>query len=70
MILAHLIPSSLLNMYMFFVIAGVFMVFTFTEESAREMVAPIKALVKDPSKRMVRNVVFALVPLAAGGFAY
>jgi mono/diheme cytochrome c family protein len=69
-VLAAPIPASLLTMYMFFVIAGVFMVFTFTEESAREMVAPIKALVEDPSKRMVRNVVFALVPLAAGGFAY
>ena len=32
-------PASLLTMYMFFVVAGVFMVFTFTEESARELVS-------------------------------
>ncbi len=64
------IPTSLLNMYMFFVVAGVFMVFTFTEESARAMVAPIKALVEDPSKKIVRNMVFVIVPLGAGLFAY
>jgi mono/diheme cytochrome c family protein len=68
--LAHPIPASLLTMYMFFIVAGVFMVFTFTEESARELVAPIKALVEDPSKKPVRNIVFALAPLAAGYFAY
>ncbi|NIP72464.1 MAG: cytochrome c [Gammaproteobacteria bacterium] len=69
-LLAHPIPSSLLSMYMFFIVAGVFMVFTFTEDSTREMVAPIKALVEDPSKKPVRNAVFALLPLAAGYFAY
>ena len=69
-LLAQPIPASLLTMYMFFVVVGVFMVFTFTEESAREMVAPIKALVEDPARRRTRNVVFAIVPLIAGGFAY
>lgn len=69
-LLDHLIPASLLTMYMFFVVAGVFMVFTFTEEGAAELVAPIKALVEDPSKRMIRNIVFVLFPLAAGYGAY
>jgi hypothetical protein len=55
-ILGQPIPASLMVMYMFFVIAGVFMVFTFTEESARELVAPIKALVDDPGKKNIRNV--------------
>lgn len=64
------IPASLMTMYMFFVIAGVFMVFTFTEESARELVVPIKALVEDPSKKLIRNIVFLIVPLAGGGFTY
>ena len=44
-ILDQVIPASLLAMYMFFVTAGVFMVFTFTENGTRELVAPIKALV-------------------------
>ncbi|MFQ5954067.1 MAG: c-type cytochrome [Kiloniellales bacterium] len=66
LLLQEPIPSSLLTMYMFFVVAGVFMVFTFTEESTRELLAPIKALVEDPSKKLLRNVVFVVVPLGAG----
>jgi hypothetical protein len=69
-VLEEPIPMSLLSMYMFFVLAGVYMVFTFTEEGARELVAPIKALVEDPSRKLVRNVVFVLVPLAAGWLTY
>jgi mono/diheme cytochrome c family protein len=69
-ILGQVIPSSLLTMYMFFVTAGVFMVFTFTEDGTRELVAPIRALVEDPSKRTVRNLVFAATPLLAGYLAY
>lgn len=69
-VLGQLIPSSLLTMYMFFVAAGVFMVFTFEEESTAELVKPIKDLVEDPSKKMLRNIVFLIVPLVAGGFAY
>ncbi|MBS1270655.1 MAG: hypothetical protein MAG794_01615 [Gammaproteobacteria bacterium] len=69
-VLGQVIPASLLTMYMFFVIAGVFMVFTFTEESARELAAPIKALVEDPRKKAIRNVVFAALPLAAAAFTY
>ncbi len=68
--LGQVIPKSLLTMYMFFVTAGVFMVFTFDEESTRELVAPIKALVEDPSRKMTRNVVFAIVPLFFGWFTY
>ncbi|MCP4041522.1 MAG: cytochrome c [Gammaproteobacteria bacterium] len=69
-ILGQIIPQSLLTMYMFFVVAGVFMVFTFTEESTREIVEPIKALVEDPSKKLIRNVVFVIVPLLAGFMVY
>jgi hypothetical protein len=69
-LLGQPIPSSLLAMYMFFVLAGVLMVFTFTEESARELVAPLRALVEDPDRKRVRNVVFVVVPLAAAGLTY
>jgi len=68
--LGQVIPSSLLAMYMFFVVAGVFMVFTFTEEGGKELVAPIKALVEDPRRKIVRNIVFVIVPLAAGAYTY
>lgn len=69
-VLGHLIPKSLLTMYMVFVVAGVLMVYTFTEEGAKELAAPIKALVEDPSKKTIRNVVFVIVPLLAGFYAY
>ncbi|MFQ5623448.1 MAG: c-type cytochrome [Paracoccaceae bacterium] len=69
-ILDAVIPASLLAMYMFFVTAGVFMVFTYDEEQTAELVAPIKAMVEDPSKRVWRNLVFIVVPLAVGGGVY
>lgn len=69
-LLGQLIPKSLLTMYMVFVVAGVVMVFTFTEEGAQELAGPIKALVEDPSRKMVRNVVFVIVPLLAGYYTY
>ena len=69
-VLGQPIPSSLLTMYMFFVVAGLFMVFTFTDESARELVAPIKALVEDPARKTVRNAIFIVVPLLAGAYTF
>ena len=69
-ILEAVIPASLIIMYMFFVTAGVFMVFTYDEEQTAELVAPIKAMVEDPSKRLIRNIVFVIVPLAVGGGTY
>ena len=66
-VLDQVIPASLLAMYMFFTFAGVFMVFTFTDAGARELVAPIRSLVEDPSRRGLRNIVFVVLPLASGG---
>jgi len=68
--LGQLIPRSLLTMYMVFVVSGALMAFTFTEEGASEMVAPIKALVEDPSRKNLRNVVFVIVPLLAGYYTW
>ncbi|MFQ5549155.1 MAG: cytochrome c [Woeseia sp.] len=70
LILGQPVPSSLLTMYMFFVAAGLFMVFTFTDESTRELIAPIKALVEDPARKRVRNAVFVAVPLLAGAYTF
>ena len=68
--LEQLIPASLLTMYLFFSIAGVFCVFTFTEQGTRELVNPIIALVENPSRKWLRYVVFLVVPLAAGYYAF
>lgn len=64
------IPSSLLTMYMFFVVVGTLLVITSTEEGAKGLSEPIKALVEDPSRKNVRNIVFVIVPLMAGGMTY
>ena len=62
------IPRSLMGMYMFFVVVGVLMVFTATEKSTGQLVGPIRALVEDPTRRWLRNVVFTVAPaLAAVG---
>ncbi|MBT7370711.1 MAG: cytochrome c, partial [Gammaproteobacteria bacterium] len=69
-ILDHLIPNSLLNMYMFFIVAGVLAVYTFTEEGTRELLAPIKSLVEDPSKVGTRKIVFVVVPILVAGYVF
>ncbi len=69
-LLEAVIPRSLLSMYMFFVSAGVFMVFTYDEDQTRELVAPIKAMVEKPQYRRVRNFVFLLIPALVGYSVY
>lgn len=69
-VLDEVIPNSLLNMYMFFIVAGVLAVYTFTDESAEELLSPIKALVEDPSRKTVRNIVFVATPLIVATVVY
>lgn len=59
------IPASLIIMYMFFSVVVILLVMTSTDESTNQLMAPIKALFEDPSKAMVRNVVFVVIPLLA-----
>jgi hypothetical protein len=68
--LGQLIPASLLTMYMFFVVSGVFCVFTFTEEGTKQLVGPIVSLVEDPKKKWLRYIVFTIVPIAVGYGVY
>ncbi len=60
------IPGSLIVMYMFFAVVTLLLVMTSTDESTRELFAPVIALVEDPSKKKIRNAVFVVAPLAAG----
>jgi len=69
-LLGAVIPRSLLTMYMFFVTAGVFMVFTYDEEQTAELMSPIKALVENPDRRGLRNLLFLVVPVLAGVGVY
>ena len=64
------IPSSLILMYMFFVVVTVLLWMTSTEEGMQGLVGPIKALIEDPGKKRLRNIVFVIVPLVAGFIMY
>lgn len=64
------VPASLMKIYMFFVVCGVFMVFTFTEERKEELMAPIRAIYGKPSLGLVRLVVILLVAAAGAGITY
>lgn len=69
-ILGKPIPGSLIIMYMFFAVVMTLLVMTSSEEGAREIFGPIKALVEDPSKAMIRNVVFVIVPVVGAILTY
>jgi len=64
------IPASVISMYMFFIVMTVLLVMTITDRGAKELFAPIAALVEDPSKALIRNIVFVLVPVAAAFIVY
>ena len=65
-----LIPTSLLKMYMLFIIVTILLYLTSKEEDAKALMAPIKATLTDPSKRMLRNIIFAVIPLLAAYITY
>ena len=64
------IPGSLVSMYMFFIVITVLLVMTITDEGAKGLFAPIRALVDDPSRRLVRNIVFVILPVVSAAVAY
>jgi hypothetical protein len=64
------IPGSLVLMYMFFAVLMILLVMTATEEGSRELFAPVKALVEDPRKKGIRNVVFFILPFIAMAITY
>lgn len=70
LLLGKPIPSSMVSMYMFFIVITVLLVMTITDSGARGLFAPIRALVEDPSKAKVRNIAFMIFPVAAAYAVY
>ncbi len=64
------IPGSLILMYMFFAVVMILLVMTSTEEGAEGLAGPIRSLVEDPGKAMLRNVVFVIVPVIFAVLTY
>ena len=51
------IPGSVISMYMFFIVITVLLVMTVTDRGVEALFAPLRALVEDPSKAILRNIV-------------
>lgn len=66
----NLIPSSVIMLYMFFIIVGVLLIMTINDKSTREMAAPIISLLVNPERKLLRSIVFVIVPLLFGYLAY
>lgn len=64
------IPASLISMYMFFIVITVLLVMTIKDDGAKGLFAPIRALVEEPSKKIYRNIVFVVLPIASAYIAY
>ena len=64
------VPSSLISMYMFFIVITVLLVMTITDNGAKELFAPIRALVEDPSKKLIRTIIFVIVPVVCAWAVY
>lgn len=59
------VPTALMQMYVFFLVVVVLMVFTSTEEGQKGIVGPIQSLYGNPSFRILR--VLVIVVIGAGG---
>lgn len=66
------IPSSVIQMYMFFVVVTILLVMTATEDSAERLFRPIKAVAsgQSPSMRRIRAVLFLILPIFAAYLTY
>jgi hypothetical protein len=69
-IIRPIIPSSVVSMYMLFIIIGILLYMTFDDESTKELTAPIKVLCGDPQQKVLRRVIFIFLPLIGIYTAY
>ncbi len=64
------VPSSVLHMYMLFIVIGVLLYMTFDDGSKEDLLDPLRRLFGDPDLKALRAVVFIILPLACGYLAY
>ena len=63
-------PSSVMNMYMTVVAIIVLLTISFSEKGAEGLAGPIKSLLGDPDKKVMRSVAFVIFPLLVGFWTY
>ncbi len=64
------IPVSVLRLYMFFIVVGVLLYFTYDERSAKELAAPLVAFARGPQWRTLRGVSLIVIPALGGYLTY
>lgn len=64
------LPGQVVLMYMFLTVFALLVYYSITDESLKAFLAPIESLLVDDNKRVLRAVVFVLLPLLGGYLAY
>ena len=64
------VPWSVIKIYMFVVLAAVFIYVSSDTDSWRSFLAPIRSTLVDPDRRVLRGALMIVVPLLVGYYAY
>jgi len=64
------VPTSVMKMYMFFLVAGVLLIYSFSEEGFNALAGPIISLYSDPSKTPIRYAVIVGIGLFGTYISY
>jgi mono/diheme cytochrome c family protein len=65
-----LIPGSVMRMFMAIVVVVTLLLMTCTDEGLEEIFGPIKKVLGDPNQKVLRSVVFVVLPLFVGYLTY
>ena len=64
------IPASVMRMYMTVIVIVTLLLMTYSEEGMKGVFGPIKSMLGDPDKKIMRGVVFIIFPLLVGYGTY
>jgi len=64
------VPWSVIKIYMFVVLAAVFIYVSSDSDSWRSFLAPIRSTLVDPDRRVLRGALMIVIPLLVGYYAY
>src|SRR5207244_4311695 len=64
------VPWSVIKIYLFVVLAAVFIYVSSDSDSWRSFLAPIRSTLVDPDRRVLRGALMIVVPLLVGYYAY
>jgi len=64
------VPWSVIKIYMFVVLAAVFIYVSSDTDSWRSFLAPIRSTFVDPDRRVLRGALMIVIPLLVGYYAY